>query len=303
MPDLQSAYCSQHSTETAVLKVLSDILWTVDSGDLVALALLNLSVTFDTVDHDTLLCRQKKSYGLGSRAWLVPVLPQWSIPVCLLWRNIIDLDQAGLRCSTGTFCYDSVTSLHRRFALTGSCTRPGPPPLRRWHSDLRLLSAWWLFPAPEPCFQQHKRRGQVDAIQPTSTQCWQDWGDLVHFTTSPGSDSFCSDCHWHRCHCACLFSSRSGHLYQLTSVDANACSQIRSIRRSVTRPVLQSLVAALTLSRLDYGCCMMAGLPARQLNRRQSVLNAAAGLTYLTRRTEHVFTPPWAPLASGPAAS
>ena len=64
--------------------------------------------------------------------------------------------------------------------------------------------------------------------------------------------------------------------------------QIRSIRRSVTRPVLQSLVAALTLTRLDYGCTTLAGLPVRQLNRLQSVLNAAARLVYSARRNEHV---------------
>jgi len=60
--------------------------------------------------------------------------------------------------------------------------------------------------------------------------------------------------------------------------------QNRSIRRSVTRPVLQTLVAALTLTRLDYGCLTMAGLPARQLNRLQSVRNAAARLVYSENR-------------------
>ena len=68
MPDLQSAYRANHSTETAVLKVLSDILRAVDGGDLAALALLDLSAAFDTVDHETLLHRLKQSYGLGGRA-------------------------------------------------------------------------------------------------------------------------------------------------------------------------------------------------------------------------------------------
>ena len=68
MPDLQSAYRAYHSTETAVLKALADILQAVDSGDLAALALLDLSAAFDTVDHVTLLHRLKKSYSLGSRA-------------------------------------------------------------------------------------------------------------------------------------------------------------------------------------------------------------------------------------------
>jgi len=64
--------------------------------------------------------------------------------------------------------------------------------------------------------------------------------------------------------------------------------QIRSIRLSVTRPVLQSLVASLVLTRLDYGSSTLAGLPARQLNRLQSIINSAAHLVYSARRSEHV---------------
>jgi Reverse transcriptase (RNA-dependent DNA polymerase) len=43
LPSLQSAYRTNHSTETAVLKVVSDILLAIDVGDLSALVLLNLS--------------------------------------------------------------------------------------------------------------------------------------------------------------------------------------------------------------------------------------------------------------------
>ena len=64
--------------------------------------------------------------------------------------------------------------------------------------------------------------------------------------------------------------------------------QIRSILRSVTRPVFKSLFVDLTLTRLDYGCSTLAGLFARQLNRLQSVLDATARLVYSARRTEHV---------------
>jgi hypothetical protein len=65
LPELQSAYRAHHSTETAVLKVLADILLAVDSGDLAVLTLLDLSAAFDTVDHSTLLRRLRKSYGFG----------------------------------------------------------------------------------------------------------------------------------------------------------------------------------------------------------------------------------------------
>ena len=65
LPDLQSAYRAHHSTEMAVLRVLSDILSALDSGNLVMLTLLDLSVAFDCVDHHMLLQRLRMPYGLG----------------------------------------------------------------------------------------------------------------------------------------------------------------------------------------------------------------------------------------------
>ena len=47
---------------------------------------------------------------------------------------------------------------------------------------------------------------------------------------------------------------------------------IRSIRRSVTKPVPQSLVVSMELARPDYGSATIAGLPNTLLNR----LHAAA---------------------------
>ncbi|HSN22936.1 MAG TPA: hypothetical protein VLS45_01995 [Methylomicrobium sp.] len=52
--------------------------------------------------------------------------------------------------------------------------------------------------------------------------------------------------------------------------------------------MLQSLVVALVLSRLDYGSATLAGLPAVQLNRLQTVLNAAARLVLSARKYDHI---------------
>jgi len=54
LPARQSGFRPGHSTETAVLQVLSDILLNIDRGDLAALILLDLTAAFDTVDHDIL---------------------------------------------------------------------------------------------------------------------------------------------------------------------------------------------------------------------------------------------------------
>ena len=55
--------------------------------------------------------------------------------------------------------------------------------------------------------------------------------------------------------------------------------RIKSIRRSVTQPVLTLLVVALVLSRLDYGSTVLFGLPQQLVDKLQSVQNAAARLT------------------------
>ena len=47
LPDLQSAYRVHHLTETALLKVLGDILLALDSGNVALLTLLDLSAAFD----------------------------------------------------------------------------------------------------------------------------------------------------------------------------------------------------------------------------------------------------------------
>jgi hypothetical protein len=56
----QSAYRANHSIETALLKVQSDILTAMDQGRLVALVLLDLSAAFDTVDHCVLINHLKQ---------------------------------------------------------------------------------------------------------------------------------------------------------------------------------------------------------------------------------------------------
>ena len=68
---VQSAYRSNHSTETALVKVLNDILCSIDEGDAVILALLDQSAAFDTVDHGILLHRLSADFGISgtARAW------------------------------------------------------------------------------------------------------------------------------------------------------------------------------------------------------------------------------------------
>ena len=55
LPHHQSAYRRFHFMETALLCVLSDLTSTMESEKLVSLTLLDMSVAFDTVDHEIVL--------------------------------------------------------------------------------------------------------------------------------------------------------------------------------------------------------------------------------------------------------
>jgi len=76
LPKLQSGFRKHHSTETAILKVISDIMAATDKGNVTLLGLLDMSAAFDTVDHDILLQRLEASYGVtgSALAWLTSFL-------------------------------------------------------------------------------------------------------------------------------------------------------------------------------------------------------------------------------------
>ena len=52
----QSAYCKFHNAGTALLKIYNDILMLAKTK-VVALVLIDLSVAFDTIDHNILIKR------------------------------------------------------------------------------------------------------------------------------------------------------------------------------------------------------------------------------------------------------
>ena len=64
----QSAYKQYHSTETLLTKIHNDIMLNLSRGDVTMLVLLDLSAAFDTIDHDILLTRLQKRYGVHDSA-------------------------------------------------------------------------------------------------------------------------------------------------------------------------------------------------------------------------------------------
>ena len=57
-------YRANHSCETALAKIVNDILWAMEHQKLLPLVAIDLSVAFDTVDHDILLSVLEKRFDV-----------------------------------------------------------------------------------------------------------------------------------------------------------------------------------------------------------------------------------------------
>src|SRR6218665_2798618 len=64
LPKYQSGFRRGHSTETLLLRLLSDCYGAIDGGRVTLLALFDVSAAFDTVDHQILINRLSVSFGL-----------------------------------------------------------------------------------------------------------------------------------------------------------------------------------------------------------------------------------------------
>ena len=65
---MQSAYRSFHSTETALIQIYNDMLIAVDKGLEAVVVLLDYSSAFDTIDHQIVVERLQRNYGVTGSA-------------------------------------------------------------------------------------------------------------------------------------------------------------------------------------------------------------------------------------------
>jgi len=83
LPTYQSGFLKGHSTETLLVRLLSDIYGAIDKSQVTLLALFDVSAAFDTVDHEILLQRLSVSFGLSGNMleWLTSFLQDRSFMV------------------------------------------------------------------------------------------------------------------------------------------------------------------------------------------------------------------------------
>ena len=96
MPDYQSAYRRDYSCETALVKLVNDILWNFERQNITALVAVDLSAAFDTVDHDTLLDVLVHKFGVTEYVlkWFESYLRprQYKVKIKESYSSNIDLE-------------------------------------------------------------------------------------------------------------------------------------------------------------------------------------------------------------------
>jgi len=80
----------------------------------------------------------------------------------------------------------------------------------------------------------------------------------------------------------------SAHVTVVVKACFATLRQICSVRRSLTRTTLLTLVNALVVTKVDYCSSVLSGICGQLLQRLQSVFNVGARLVFSARKSEHI---------------
>ncbi|KAK7113027.1 hypothetical protein V1264_012392 [Littorina saxatilis] len=301
-PTTQSAYRAGHSTETALVRVMNDLLRAMDGGNLSILTLLDLSAAFDTIDHQILLDRLHLSFGLSGTAltWFQSYLsdrtqtvsagnhtsktstlslgvPQGSVlgPVLfILYTKPLSTLISHHSVSSQTFADDT--------QLRGSC----PPD--RLDSTIRRV---------QDCVDDVKRWMTCNKLKlnDDKTEVL-----LIHPKNKPLPPSVPSSISVGNSDIKLSSSARNlGVTFtdtlsmdkHITNICRSAYTEIRkisSIRHLLSFDATKTLVCSIILSKFDYCNALLTGIPQHLTDKLQKVQNTAARLIFRAKKHDHI---------------
>jgi hypothetical protein len=301
LPQNQSGFRKFHSTETLLLRLLSDIYGAIDRTQLTLLALFDVSAAFDTVDHEILLERLSVTFGLSgafykwidsflrerslcvvhgsSRSSWVPAqygLPQGSVlgPILyiiytsglatLLTAHAVSGQQYADDVQAYAHCLPS-NAIEAVRIMSGTLDA-----LETWMSSNRLR----LNPSKTKFIWLGTRQqlAKLDLFSLASEFPDFTFATTVHdlgvqldqeLTFAPQLHRLARDCY-----------------YQLR--------QLRTVIRSLTSAATLTLVHSFVTSRIDYCSSLYIGLPSSKLTCLDRVLRSAARLIGKIPKYGHV---------------
>ena len=300
-PTYQSAYRPHHSTETALLRITSDLLNATDNGQVSALILLDLSAAFDTLDHRILLDRLQYTFGIHDSAlsWFESYLQKWFQSVVI---NQLSSEPTLLSCGVpqgsvlgpvlftlytqpltlvierhnldyhsfadDTQLYNSSTpdDIDNMLFLISECVSD----LKNWMTENKLK-----LNSDKTEALLVGTRQKLSSIQTTSLQLSDAIVPLSDRVKRLG---------------VILDSTLSmqPHIASLTKTCFFHLRRIAAIRRYLPLDACIKLIVTLIFSRLDYCNALLAGVPASSVHILQRVQNSAARLALRKKKSDHI---------------
>lgn len=295
----QSGFRTKHSTETALVKVINDLLHAADNNLLNILVLLDLSAAFDTVCHKILLERLA-NLGITHLAlsWLNSYLsdrqqyisiknhrsdfasvtkgvPQGSVLGPLLFIIYLQpLGQIMRRHGVSFHCYADDTQLY--ISSKPSSALP-PPSLINCLQDIRI----WM---TRNFLKLNGDKSEVMLIGSKSTL-----SKTPNFSIT--IDGFPIPLSTHVKSLGVILDSTLSFEPHVKHITRSAFFHLRNI--SKLRPTLsysttETLIHAFVTSRLDYCNSILTGIPIRSIRKLQLVQNAAARILTHTKTYDHI---------------
>jgi hypothetical protein len=303
LDSFQSAYRPGHSTETAVLRVLNDILCAADRGDLSLLVMLDLSAAFDLIDHELLLRKLRLEFGfdgcvhqwfqsyLEERFQYVSVntaasdamrltcgVPQGSVLGPVLFSlyttelgRIIERHGLGRQLFADdsglydSFSPDDVSAVETAMKFERCCCE-----VKAWMTSNMLklneekTEAILCGPKSKKVSVSLSNISVGQAVIPFSSTI-RDLGIMIdaNLTMEDHVSSVVRGCFFH-------------------------LRSLGKLRNALTLKAATTIAVALVISRLDYANSCLWGLPDQQLDRLQRVLNTAARIVTRTKKRDHI---------------
>ena len=297
----QSAYKTCHSTETALLKVQSDIIDIIDKGNTAALIMLDLSAAFDTIDQTVLVNRLEnvyhvagpaldwfKSYLIGRKQTVVidgttsdPIFMKYGVPqgsvlgpkqFCAYTMPLGDiLSRHGVpfhMYADDTQLYISLNSdnLHISIQKLEDCIVETRLWLRK--NFLKLndeKTEFIIFGNGQNVKQFEQIQIKVGNHNVPISKTVRNLGIIYDQRLTMES------------HISSISRTCSMYLYN-----------IGRVRKYLTKDACKTLVHAFIISRLDYCNALLYGLPKSSIYRLQKIQNNAARIITRTKRREHI---------------
>ena len=294
----QSAYRSNHSCETALLRVRNDVLLALDIHKEVILVLLDLSSAFDTIDFSLLFYRLEHRFGFKgpALAWFKSYFQDRTQRVAI--GNVMS-EEIALECGVpqGSVLGPLLFTLHLS-PLEDVIMEHGMD-VMCFADDTQIYLA--CDNAVKDAFKMETCIDEVRSWMITNRLILNDSKtEVLHFRSRFKSSDFLSSIRVGVTHVKTSESVRDlgAHFDDFTSMSvhvSNVCRtasyslyRIGRIRRFLDRSRTETLVHAFVTSRLDYCNSLLFGIDDQHLHRLQSLQNTAARIVTRTRKFEHI---------------